>query len=125
MTDVAVALYFCVPFNRRGQSSEAGFHPAPRPEAPPLDSAKRRAIGTHPFSFGIAKAPPLLGVPGAKPPGGLQGGALNSFPAIAGSTPAIGRPAGLVPQRDGDCFAPLAMTALWRAVHTGRNHDQL
>ena len=56
------------------QSGEAGFHPAPRPEAPPLDSAKRRALGTQYFQYGIAKAPPLLGVLGAKPPGGFQGG---------------------------------------------------
>jgi hypothetical protein len=79
MTDVAVALYFCVPFNRRGQSGEAGFHPAPRPKAPPLDSAKRRTLGTRSFNYGIARvcpeldqAPPLLGVPGTTPPGGLQ-----------------------------------------------------
>jgi hypothetical protein len=42
-----------------------------------LDSAKRRALGTQYFKYGIAKAPPLLGVPGAKPPGGFQGRALN------------------------------------------------
>ena len=33
----------------------AGFHPEPRPEAPPLDSAKRRALGTHPFSMGLQR----------------------------------------------------------------------
>ncbi len=43
-------------------------------------SAKRRALGTQYFSFkyGIPKAQPLVGVLGAKPPGGFQGGALNS-----------------------------------------------
>jgi hypothetical protein len=42
-------------------------------EAPPLDSAKRRALGTQYFKYGIPKATPLLGVPGATPTGGFQG----------------------------------------------------
>ena len=53
-----------------------GFTPNP---------TKRRALGTHPFKFRIAKAPPLVGVPGtqswATPPGGFQGGALSGSPA--------------------------------------------
>src|SRR6185437_15603540 len=59
--------------SRKSRTCErSGFHPAPRPEAPPLDSAKRRALGTQYFKCGIAKAPPLLGVPGATPPGGFR-----------------------------------------------------
>ena len=40
------------------------------------DSAKRQALGTH--QYGIAKAPPMLGVPGGNATGGFQGRALNS-----------------------------------------------
>ena len=36
-----------VPARTASGGVAAGFHPAPRPEAPPLDSAKRRALGTH------------------------------------------------------------------------------
>ena len=54
-----------------GKSVEAGS-----PEASPLISTKRRALGTHPSKYGIAKAPPLLGVPGPTPPGRFQGRAL-------------------------------------------------
>jgi hypothetical protein len=43
-------------------------------EAEPLDSAKRRALGTQYFKYGIPKATPLLGVPGATPPGVLLNG---------------------------------------------------
>jgi Amino acid permease len=49
-----------------------------RGRTPTRGSAKRRALGTQYFKFGIPKAPPLVGVPGAKPLGRFQGRALNS-----------------------------------------------
>src|SRR6476660_3003538 len=46
-----------VSVGRKVAALGAGFHPVPRPEAdaPPLDSAKRWALGTHPFSLGLQR----------------------------------------------------------------------
>jgi hypothetical protein len=75
----------CPPEGRRLDESawpvpdKAGLHPAPRPEAPPLDSAKRRVLGTHPFSNWDCKGSAFAGGPGGDATGRVSGQSPEFF----------------------------------------------
>ena len=69
-------------FNRSGRmAGPRGFAPNPT-----RGSASGLRQGRSPWNpslqYGIPKAPPLVGVPGATPPGGFQGSALNPYGRI-------------------------------------------
>jgi hypothetical protein len=79
-------------FLRIARSPRVALHAASRPAQLPPASVRSVILGwtctsltKHSRGRTIAKAPPLLGVPGAKPPGGFQGRALNTTLSSAAS----------------------------------------